>query len=90
MQGSGWLTRAYNLKMRLSLDDCGRRLAQVHASLSLDEARVLLMDAYRRFRAQERYGGNLVQTLMGIEVSVLSRATDHELQQRLAMAREWF
>ena len=76
--------------MRLSLDDCGRRLARVHASLTFDDARVLLLDAYRRFRAQERYGGNLLQTLMQIEVSVLSRASDQELQQRLAMAREWF
>ena len=76
--------------MRLSLDDCGRRLSQVHASLTFDDARVLLLDAYRRFRAQERYGGNLLQTLMQIELSVLSRASDQELQQRLAMAREWF
>ena len=76
--------------MRLSLDDCGRKLAQVHASLSFDDARVLLLDAYRRFRSQDRYGGNLLQTLMRIEVSVLSRASDQELQQRLAMAREWF
>ena len=58
--------------------------------MSVDDARVLLLDAYRRFRAQERYGGNLLQTLMQIEVSVLSRASDQELQQRLAMAREWF
>ena len=58
--------------------------------MSFDDARVLLLDAYRRFRDQERYGGNLLQTLMQIEVSVLSRASDQELQQRLAMAREWF
>ena len=58
--------------------------------MSFDDARVLLLDAYRRFRSQERYGGNLLQTLMQIEVSVLSRASDQELQQRLAMAREWF
>ncbi|MGB1022100.1 MAG: hypothetical protein ACPGXW_04705 [Synechococcus sp.] len=58
--------------------------------MTFDDARVLLLDAYRRFRAQERYGGNLLQTLMQIEVSVLSRASDQELQQRLAMAREWF
>ena len=58
--------------------------------MSFDDARVLLLDAYRRFSSQERYGGNLLQTLMRIEVSVLSRASDQELQQRLAMAREWF
>lgn len=76
--------------MRLNLDDCGRRLARVHASLTFDDVRVLLLDAYRRFRAQERYCGNLLQALMQIELSVLSRASDQELQQRLAMAREWF
>ena len=58
--------------------------------MSFDDARVLRLAAYRRFRSQERYGGNLLQTLMRIEVSVLSRASDQELQQRLAMAREWF
>ena len=76
--------------MRLSLDDCGRRLAQVHASLSFEDARLLLLDAYRRFRTYERYGGNMLQTLIRIEVSILQRATDQELRQRLAVAREWF
>ena len=76
--------------MRLSLDDCGRRLAQVHASLSFEDARLLLLDAYRRFRTYERYGGNMLQTLIRIEVSILQRVTDQELQQRLAVAREWF
>ena len=76
--------------MRLSLDDCGRRLAQVHASLSFEDARLLLLDAYRRFRTYERYGGNMLQTLIRIEVSILQRTTDQELQQRLAVAREWF
>jgi len=32
----------------------------------------------------------MLQTLIRIEVSILQRATDQELQQRLAVAREWF
>ena len=76
--------------MRLSLDDCGRRLALAHSSLSFEDARLLLLDAYRRFRSQGKYGGNMVQTLIKVEMSILSRAIDQELRRRLARVKEWF
>ena len=78
------------LKMRLNLDDCVRSLCSAHSWISLEESRVLLLDAYRRFRGQAKYGGNSVQTLLGIESSILQRASEQELKQRLAVAREWF
>ena len=46
--------------MRLSLDDCGRRIALAQPSLSFEDARLLLLDAYRRFRSYDRYGGDMV------------------------------
>ena len=76
--------------MRLSLDDCGRRLALAHASLTFDDARLLLLDAYRRFHAHGKYGGDMVQTLIKVEMSILHRASDQELRRRLAVVREWF
>ncbi|MGB1416076.1 MAG: hypothetical protein ACPG6X_01185 [Synechococcus sp.] len=56
----------------------------------MEESRVLLLDAYRRFRGQAKYGGNSVQTLLGIESAILQRASEQELKQRLAVAKEWF
>ncbi|MAH56845.1 MAG: hypothetical protein CMN91_00100 [Synechococcus sp. ARS1019] len=76
--------------MRLNLDDCVRSLCSSHSWISFEESRVLLLDAYRRFRGQEKYGGNIVQTLLAIELSILQRSSDQELKQRLAVAREWF
>jgi len=76
--------------MRLSLDDCGRRLALAHSSLSFEDARLLLLDAYRRFRSHDRYGGDMVQTLIKVEISILHRASDQELRRRLAVVKEWF
>lgn len=81
---------AIDLKMRLNLDDCVRSLCSSHSWISFEESRVLLLDAYRRFRGQEKYGGNIVQTLLAIELSILQRSSDQELKQRLAVAREWF
>ena len=76
--------------MRLSLDDCGRRLALAHSSLSFEDARLLLLDAYRRFRSHGKYGGDMVQTLIKVEISILHRASDQELRRRLAVVKEWF
>ena len=81
---------AIDLKMRLNLDDCVRSLCSSHSWISFEESRVLLLDAYRRFPGQEKYGGNIVQTLLAIELSILQRSSDQELKQRLAVAREWF
>lgn len=88
LAAGGW--SAKGLKMRLNLDDCVRSLCSAHSWISFEESRVLLLDAYRRFRGQAKYGGNSVQTLLGIEISILQRASEHELKQRLAVAREWF
>ena len=76
--------------MRSSLDDCGRRLALAQLSLSFEDARLLLRDAYRRFRSYDRYGGDMVQTLIKVELSILHRASDQELRRRLAVVKEWF
>lgn len=81
---------AKGLKMRLNLDECVRSLCSAHSWISFEESRVLLLDAYRRFRGQAKYGGNIVQTLLRIEISILQRASEQELKQRLALAREWF
>ena len=81
---------AIDLKMRLNLDDCVKSLCSAHSWISFEESRVLLLDAYRRFRGQAKYGGNMVQTLLTIEISILQRASERELKQRLALAREWF
>ncbi len=76
--------------MRLSLDDYGQRLSLAHSSLSFEDARLLLLDAYRRFHSQEKYGGDIVQTLIKVEMSILQRASDQELRRRLAVLKEWF
>ncbi|MEB3254362.1 MAG: hypothetical protein VKI93_06570 [Synechococcus sp.] len=76
--------------MRLSLDDCGRRLALARTSLTFEDARLLLLDAYRRFRSHSKYGGDMVETLIKVEMSILHRASDQELRRRLAMVKEWF
>ena len=64
-------------------------LARAHDFLSVAAATSLLLHAYIRFKDQARYGGNIVQTLLKVEYSILLRSSEAELMNRLAIAREF-
>ena len=62
-------------------------LTLVHQWMTVSDAELLLIDAYRRFRSSEKYGGNMVQTLMNIEYGILQRSSEDWVRAKLNLIK---
>ena len=58
-----------------------------HEWMTVSDARLLLLDAYLRFKNNKRYGGNMVQTLMKIEYGIWLRSSEEHMQVRLDLLK---
>jgi len=62
-------------------------LTLVHQWMTVSDAELLLIDAYRRFRSSKKYGGNMVQTLMNIEYGILQRSSEDWVRAKLNLIK---
>ena len=62
-------------------------LTLIHQWMTVSDAELLLIDAYRRFRSSEKYGGNMVQTLMNIEYGILQRSSEDWVRAKLNLIK---
>lgn len=62
-------------------------LTLTHEWMTVSDAELLLIDAYRRFRSSKKYGGNLVQTLMKIEYGIIERSSEQWVRAKLDLIK---
>lgn len=62
-------------------------LTLTHEWMTVSDAELLLVDAYRRFRSSKKYGGNLVQTLMKIEYGIIERSSEQWVRAKLDLIK---
>ena len=62
-------------------------LTHIHQWMTVSDAELLLIDAYRRFRNSKKYGGNMVQTLMNIEYGILQRSSEKWVRAKLDLIK---
>ena len=62
-------------------------LTLIHQWMTVSDAELLLVDAYRRFRSSKKYGGNMVQTLMNIEYGILQRSSEDWVRAKLNLIK---
>lgn len=62
-------------------------LTLIHQWMTVSDAELLLIDAYRRFRSSKKYGGNMVQTLMNIEYGILQRSSEDWIRAKLNLIK---
>jgi len=62
-------------------------LTLIHQWMTVSDAELLLVDAYRRFKSSEKYGGNMVQTLMNIEYGILQRSSEDWVRAKLNLIK---
>lgn len=58
-----------------------------HEWMTVSEAKLLLIDAYKRFRKQKRYGGDIVKTLMKVEYGIWMRSSEEHMRVRLDLLK---
>ena len=62
-------------------------LTLTHEWMTVSDAELLLIDAYRRFKSSKKYGGNLVQTLMKIEYGIIERSSEQWVRAKLDLIK---
>jgi hypothetical protein len=62
-------------------------LTLTHEWMTVSDAELLLIDAYRKFRSSKKYGGNLVQTLMKIEYGIIERSSEQWVRAKLDLIK---
>jgi hypothetical protein len=62
-------------------------LTLIHQWMTVSDAELLLIDAYKRFRSSKKYGGNMVQTLMNIEYGILQRSSEDWVRAKLNLIK---
>jgi hypothetical protein len=62
-------------------------LTLIHQWMTVSDAEILLIDAYRRFRSSKKYGGNMVNTLMDIEYRILQRSSEDWVRAKLDLVK---
>ena len=62
-------------------------LTPTHEWMTVSDAELLLIDAYRRFRSSKKYGGNLVETLMKIEYGIIERSSEQWVRAKLDLIK---
>ena len=62
-------------------------LTFVHPWMTVSDAELLLIHAYKRFRNKKRYGGNMVNTLMKIEYGIFQRSSEEHMRARLDLIK---
>ena len=62
-------------------------LTLIHQWMTVSDAELLLIDAYKRFRSSKKYGGNMVQTLMNIEYGILQRSSEDWIRAKLNLIK---
>lgn len=65
-------------------------LTFVHPWMTVSDAELLLIHAYKRFRNNKRYGGNMVSTLMKIEYGIFQRSSEEHMRARLDLIKSEF
>ena len=66
----------------MNLQQASRQLTIHHPFLTFDQASYILLDAYNRLKHAKPYG-NLLQTCLKIEWSILLRSSEQQLLARL-------
>ena len=64
-------------------------LTLVHEWMTVDDAQLLLIDAYRKFKPREKYGGNTVVTLMKITFGAWQRLSEDEMRAELELVKSF-
>ena len=62
-------------------------LTHIDQWMTVSDAELLLIDAYKRFRSSKKYGGNMVQTLMNIEYGILQRSSEEWVRAKLDLVK---
>lgn len=62
-------------------------LTLTHEWMTVSDAELLLIDAYRRFRSSKKYGGKLVETLMKIEYGIIERSSEQWVRAKLDLIK---
>ena len=62
-------------------------LTLIHQWMTVSDAELLLIDAYRRFQSSKKYGGRLVETLMKIEYGIIERSSEQWVRAKLDLIK---
>ena len=58
-----------------------------HPWMTVSDAKILLAYAYNRFKKHEKYGGDIVNTLMKIEYGIFQRSSEEHMRARLDLIK---
>ena len=62
-------------------------LTLIHQWMTVSDAELLLLHAYNRFKKHEKYGGDIVNTLMKIEYGIFQRSSEEHMRARLDLIK---
>ena len=62
-------------------------LTLIHQWMTVSDAKLLLKYAYNRFKKHEKYGGDIVNTLMKIEYGIFQRSSEEHMKARLDLIK---
>ena len=70
------------------MEQAAINLTLVHEWMTVAEARLLLHDAYMRYRSQKRFfGWKNVETLIGIDYGIWQRTSEEHLRAKLDLLK---
>ena len=62
-------------------------LTFAHPWMTVSDAKLLLTHAYNKFKKHDKYGGDIVNTLMRIEYGIFQRSSEEHMKVRLDLIK---